>query len=56
MEPKKRSMGASERNEEARSAFRERVKPLDPRKLIFSGGRPQSGLDRLRESASLAYD
>jgi transposase len=35
MEPKKRSMGASERNEEPRSAFRERVKLLDPRRLVF---------------------
>jgi hypothetical protein len=35
MEPKKRSMGASERDEKARSAWRERVKPLDPRKLVF---------------------
>ena len=28
-------MGASERDEKARSAWRERVKPLDPRKLVF---------------------
>jgi transposase len=36
MEPKKSSMGASERNEEARSAFREqRIKSLDPNKLVF---------------------
>jgi transposase len=35
MEPKKRSMGSSERNEKARSAIRERVKLLNPRRLIF---------------------
>jgi hypothetical protein len=35
MEPKKRSMGASERDEQARSAFREHVKLLDPRKFVF---------------------
>ncbi len=28
-------MGASERNEEARGAFRERLKSLDPNKLVF---------------------
>ncbi len=28
-------MGASERDEEARSAWRERVRPLDPRRLVF---------------------
>ena len=28
-------MGASERNEQARGAFRERLKSLDPKKLVF---------------------
>src|SRR5919199_3103190 len=32
---KKRSMGASERDEEARSTWREQVKLLDPNRLIF---------------------
>jgi hypothetical protein len=28
-------MGATERNEQARGAFRERLKSLDPKKLVF---------------------
>jgi transposase len=35
MEQKKRSMGASERDEEARSAWRDKVKLLDPKNLVF---------------------
>jgi len=36
MEPKKRSMGASEGDEQARSAWRKRVvRLLDPKRLIF---------------------
>jgi transposase len=35
MEPKKRSMGASERDEAARSAWRKRARLLDPRRLVF---------------------
>jgi hypothetical protein len=35
MESKKRSMGASERDEQARSAWRKRVRLLDPKRLVF---------------------
>ncbi len=35
VEPKKRTMGASERDERARAEWRERVKQLDPKSLVF---------------------
>ncbi|MEW6637550.1 MAG: IS630 family transposase [Actinomycetota bacterium] len=35
MEPKKRSLGATERDEEARGAWRERLRSIDPRRLVF---------------------
>lgn len=35
MDLQKKSLGASERDEEKRSAWREYVKPLDPKRLVF---------------------
>src|SRR5918911_4732712 len=35
MELQKKTLGASERNEEARSAFRERLRGVDPKRLVF---------------------
>src|ERR671939_756855 len=35
MELQKKTLGASERNEEARSAFRERLRRVDPKRLVF---------------------
>ncbi len=35
VEPKKRTMGATERDERARAEWRERVKQLDPKSLVF---------------------
>src|SRR3712207_5099111 len=35
MDPKKRSLGATERDEEARGAWRERLRSVDPRRLVF---------------------
>jgi transposase len=35
LDPKKRSLGATERDEEARSAFRERLRGVDPERLVF---------------------
>lgn len=35
MDPKKRSLVATERDEEARAAWRERLKGVDPQRLVF---------------------